>query len=105
MSVDTLLKKALNGDRLNAEEAVTLFDCNDTTLLGNVATRLYHQRTEKNDGIVTYIVDRNINYTNVCVTDCSFCAFYRKEGDAEAYVHPFETIAQKIEEVMASRPP
>ncbi len=49
----------------------------------------------------TYQVDRNINYTNVCVYRCSFCAFYRKAGDAEAYVLPFEEIGAKIEETLA----
>ncbi|HEX9582575.1 MAG TPA: cyclic dehypoxanthinyl futalosine synthase [Gemmatimonadales bacterium] len=49
-------------------------------------------------GIVTYIVDRNINYTNVCVADCKFCAFYRRPKHAEGYVLSFEEIGQKIEE-------
>jgi cyclic dehypoxanthinyl futalosine synthase len=53
------------------------------------------------DEIVTYIVDRNINYTNVCVADCKFCAFYRRPKDGEGYVLPFETIGQKIEECKA----
>lgn len=98
---DEILKRALDGARLTAGEITKLFECNDITLLGNVATRLYQKRTGRDDGTVTYIVDRNINYTNICVTDCSFCAFYRKEGAEDAYVLPFETIAQKIEEVMA----
>jgi cyclic dehypoxanthinyl futalosine synthase len=50
------------------------------------------------DGVVTYIVDRNINYTNVCVADCKFCAFYRRPKHAEGYVLSFEEIGQKIDE-------
>jgi cyclic dehypoxanthinyl futalosine synthase len=50
------------------------------------------------DGVVTYIVDRNINYTNVCVADCAFCAFYRRPKHAEGYVLSFEEIGRKIEE-------
>ncbi len=50
------------------------------------------------EGVVTYIVDRNINYTNVCVADCKFCAFYRRPKDAEGYVLSFEEIGRKIEE-------
>src|SRR3954452_44233 len=50
------------------------------------------------DGVVTYIVDRNINYTNVCVADCKFCAFYRRPKHNEGYVLSFEQIGQKIEE-------
>ncbi|MCX5761863.1 MAG: dehypoxanthine futalosine cyclase [Gemmatimonadetes bacterium] len=50
------------------------------------------------DGIVTYIVDRNINYTNVCVADCGFCAFYRRPKDGEGYTLSYEQIGVKIEE-------
>ncbi len=99
--IETILQKALDGKRLNPAEGVELFACQDMTLLGNAATRLARARRNNPDNTVTYIVDRNINYTNICVTDCSFCAFYRKEGADDAYVLPFETIAQKIEEVQA----
>jgi len=51
--------------------------------------------------IVTYIVDRNVNYTNVCNVHCKFCAFYRVETDADAYVIPFEDMDRKIEETVA----
>jgi len=53
------------------------------------------------DEVVTYIIDRNINYTNVCVADCKFCAFYRRPKDGEGYVLPFEKIGEKIEECKA----
>src|SRR5690349_82560 len=53
------------------------------------------------DGVVTYIVDRNINYTNVCVADCKFCAFYRRPKHAEGYLLSFEEIGRKIEELKA----
>ncbi len=49
------------------------------------------------DEVVTYIVDRNINYTNVCVADCKFCAFYRRPKHYEGYVLPFEEIGKKID--------
>ena len=52
-------------------------------------------------GVVTYIVDRNINYTNVCVADCGFCAFYRRPKHAEGYTLSFEQIGEKIEETKA----
>lgn len=59
-------------------------------------------RREKHpDGVVTYIVDRNINYTNLCVTDCRFCAFYRRPKDDEAYVLSYEEIGHKIDEAKA----
>ena len=97
--IETILKKALDGERIEGPEAVELFSTNDALLLGNVASRLARKKSK--DRVITYIVDRNINYTNICVTDCAFCAFYRKERDEDAYVHPFETIAAKIEETMA----
>src|SRR5579872_3429000 len=53
------------------------------------------------DGVVTYIIDRNINYTNVCVADCKFCAFYRRPKHAEGYVLSFEEIGRKIDELKA----
>jgi len=53
------------------------------------------------EGVVTYIVDRNINYTNVCTEYCSFCAFYRPVGSPEGYIQPLESIFQKIDETLA----
>ena len=98
--IEPILEKALAGQRISPDEALELFSTTDILLLGNVASRL--ARKKRADKTITYIVDRNINYTNVCVTDCSFCAFYRKESDADSYVLPFETIAQKIEETVSA---
>src|SRR5208337_2191824 len=53
------------------------------------------------EGVVTYIVDRNINYTNVCTEYCSFCAFYRPVGSPEGYIQPLESIFAKIDETLA----
>jgi cyclic dehypoxanthinyl futalosine synthase len=67
-----------------------------------LAGRANDLRHEKHpDDVVTYIVDRNINYTNLCITDCKFCAFYRRPKDAEAYVLSFEEIGRKIDEAKA----
>ena len=97
--IESILEKAIAGQRIDPKEALQLFATTDILLLGNVASRLTQKK--RTDRTVTYIVDRNINYTNVCVTDCSFCAFYRKEPDTDSYVLPFETIAQKIEETLS----
>ena len=59
------------------------------------------RRRRHPDGVVTYIVDRNINYTNVCVADCRFCAFYRRPKHAEGYTLSFEEIGRKIDEAKA----
>ena len=98
--IEPILEKAIAGTRIEPSEAVKLFATTDILLLGNVASRLTRKKLKENK-TVTYIVDRNINYTNICVTDCSFCAFYRKEPDQDAYVLPFETIGEKIEETLA----
>lgn len=97
--MEAILKKALAGQRIDQAEALELFATHDHLLLGNVASRIARKKSK--ESVVTYIVDRNINYTNICVTDCAFCAFYRKEQDADSYVHPFDTIAAKIEETVA----
>lgn len=97
--LEKILEKALDGKRIAGEEAVRLFAMTDMTLLGNVASRLARKKREGK--IITYIIDRNINYTNICVTNCTFCAFYRKDKDSDSYILPFETIAQKIEETLA----
>ena len=67
--------------------------------LGAEADRI---RAERHPGdVVTYIIDRNINYTNVCVADCGFCAFYRRPKDSEGYMLSFEQIGAKIDEAKA----
>jgi cyclic dehypoxanthinyl futalosine synthase len=67
--------------------------------LGAEADRI--RRAKHPEGVVTYIVDRNINYTNVCVADCGFCAFYRRPKHGEGYTLSFEQIGEKIEETRA----
>ena len=94
-----LCAKALDGADLTPTEGLEVYRGLDLTSLGVVANAV-RQRINPGDS-VTYIVDRNLNPTNVCVTDCGFCAFYRSPGDAEAYVLPREVIYQKIEELLA----
>ena len=88
--------KVLAGQRITPEEALTLHDEADLLTLGTLAdavrTRLHPSP------VVTYIVDRNVNPTNVCITDCGFCAFYRRPGDKEAYVLSREEIVAKVQE-------
>lgn len=98
-TVEKIFKKSLDGQRISGDDALRLFTVTDMTLLGNIATRL--TRKKRPEKIITYIIDRNINYTNICATHCDFCAFYRHERDADAYVLSFATIAQKIEETLA----
>ena len=82
-----------------ATELLELYERASLTELGALADA--ERRRRHPDGIVTFIVDRNINYTNVCVADCKFCAFYRRPKHPEGYVLSFEEIGQKIEEAKA----
>ncbi|HSI98569.1 MAG TPA: hypothetical protein VK926_09415, partial [Gaiellaceae bacterium] len=78
-SVGDVLGKALGGERITDEDAIALLRSRDLVAVGRVASEI---RNRLNDPArVTFIVDRNLNYTNVCVTDCDFCAFYRRPGD------------------------
>ena len=95
-----ILERVLDGERLGDEDALALLESRDLVAVGRVANEI---RNRKHDpSRITFIVDRNLNYTNVCVTDCDFCAFYRSPGDTrEAYVLPKPVIFKKIEETLA----
>ncbi|WP_169942284.1 dehypoxanthine futalosine cyclase [Campylobacter sp. RM15925] len=85
--------------RLSVDEAVNLIENAELNELGAMA--LAKKRELHPEKITTFIVDRNINYTNVCWVDCKFCAFYRHAKEEDAYVLSFEEIGQKIEELIA----
>src|SRR5688572_17798663 len=97
--IDALARKVADGGRLDAAEALELYRHAPTHLLGRLADGV-RQRKHPNR-IVTYIIDRNVNYTNVCVAKCNFCAFYREVGAADGYVLGFEEIFRKIDETIA----
>ena len=97
--VDELARRVAGGARVSAAEALVLYREAPAHLLGSLADGI---RARKHpDRIATYIIDRNVNYTNVCVARCNFCAFYRPVGSAEGYVLGFEEIFQKIDETIA----
>src|SRR6188768_379376 len=94
-----ILADAVAGRRISAGDAHTLLLDGDLLELGLAAQEV---RNRHNDpGVATYNVDRNINYTNVCVYRCRFCAFYRPPGHEEGYLLPHEEIGRKIEETLA----
>ena len=105
MSLKASTKKVLDGQPLTPDEALQLYQEAELTTLGMLADRT-RRRIREEKGLpldtVSYIIDRNINPTNVCVTDCGFCAFYRRPGDAEAYVLERDVIYQKIDELKAA---
>jgi cyclic dehypoxanthinyl futalosine synthase len=97
-SIKPILDKALDGNRLTAEDATALLESNDIARIGVAADEI---RKRKNPGdVVTYIIDRNINYTNVCNVVCTFCAFYRRPGKPETYVHSMDEICTRIDETI-----
>src|SRR5262245_61968755 len=99
MSFEQTAEKVLGGGRLDADEALDLYRHAPTALIGQLADQV---RARKHPGqVVTYIIDRNVNYTNVCVAKCNFCAFYRPVGSPEGYVLAFDEVFKKIEETIA----
>ena len=97
--IDRLADKVRAGQRLEGDEALELYRSAPTSLLGRLADLV---RARKHpEGVVSYIIDRNVNYTNVCVAKCTFCAFYRPVGSQDGYVLGFDEIFRKIDETIA----
>ncbi len=97
--LDEILQRAVEGERLMGGEILYLFDEGDLHSLGRAAHELRLRRCPPEQ--VTYVVDRNINYSNICYVDCNFCAFYAHKKDDNAYVLSQEQIHGKIEELLA----
>ncbi len=104
-SLDELLQKVWDGKRINQAGALRLYHLplEELGALADRRRRLAKARDFNGRGsdIVTYIVDRNVNYTNVCNVYCKFCAFYRVEKDDDAYVITLDEMDRKIEETIA----
>ena len=99
MSINRTADRIRSGERVGGDEALELYRRAPTALLGRLADGV---RARKHpDRIVTYIIDRNVNYTNVCVARCTFCAFYRPVGSSEGYVLGFDEVFRKIDETIA----
>src|SRR5688572_3303390 len=96
MDLKAFEERIAGGGRLTGDEALQLYRHAPTYWLERMADAV--RRRKHPDGHVTYIIDRNVNYTNVCVARCNFCAFYREVGSADGYVLGFEEIFRKIEE-------
>src|SRR4051812_32659840 len=96
MNGSHLLQRALNLEFLSAEEGQYLFEHSATSELMFVANEM--RKHFRNDGKVTWIIDRNVNTTNVCIANCKFCNFYRIPGHPEAYITTIDQYKKKIEE-------
>ncbi|MDE0961171.1 MAG: dehypoxanthine futalosine cyclase [Planctomycetota bacterium] len=97
-SCEVILTAALAGNRISAADALALALHADEDALFATANSI-RERWHP-DSMVTYVVDRNINYSNVCTSVCSFCAFYRKPGDPEGYLLSLDEIHQKVDETI-----
>jgi len=99
IDVSAAIERAAGGGRISAAETTAMLERGELLELGAAANR---RRAALNpDGVVSYIVERNINYTNICVTACRFCAFFRNPGDTdEGYVLSREEMGQKIRETV-----
>src|SRR2546429_1304875 len=93
-----ILQRAADGGRISAEEALLLYTDAPFHELGEAADTVRRRRYP--DNIVTYLIDRNINYTNVCVTACKFCAFYRAPKSPEGWSHPMPEILRRCGEAV-----
>ena len=96
---EAIAERVRAGARVTRDEALQLYRGASTPLLGQLADAIRQRKHP--DRIVTYIIDRNVNYTNVCVARCNFCAFYREVGSAEGYVLGFDELFRKIDETIA----
>ena len=96
--IQPILDRATGGTRLTAEDCAQLLESYDIAKIGAAAHDLRMRKNPSN--IVTYIIDRNINYTNVCNVVCTFCAFYRRPGKPDTYVHSIEEIGKRIDETI-----
>src|SRR6185295_19743859 len=97
-SIQSILDKAVAGERLTADEGLRLLESKDLAAIGRAAdavTRRLHPEPYR-----TYNIDRNINYTNVCTAVCDFCAFYRTPKSPEGYVLDRDVLLKKIQETV-----
>ena len=97
--IQPTLDRALAGERLTSEDCTALLESDDIARIGVAADEV--RKRKHPSGIVTYIIDRNINYTNVCNVVCTFCAFYRRPGKPDTYVRTIAEICEKIDETIA----
>lgn len=96
--VDDILDSVISGERLSDTDALMLLEEADLITLGVSADKI--RKIKHPENIVTYIIDRNINYTNTCTASCLFCAFYRPPGDRAGYLLSREELDKKIEETI-----
>jgi len=97
--IEDVLEKSLNNKRWSSTECLKLFSTKELTSLGMAADAVCRQKHPED--YRTYIIDRNINYTNICTSGCKFCAFYREVEHSDGYIISKNSLFRKIEETLA----
>lgn len=98
MTIDSILERAVRGERLGLEDGIRLYESNELEKIGHAANKVMEKWHP--DPITTFVIGRNINFSNVCDTYCRFCAFYRPLGHADSFILPDEVILEKIQETV-----
>lgn len=98
-AVDEILEAATRGVRLTGEDALRLLAAPDVTAMGQAAHQVRMRKHPQ--PIATFLIDTNLNYTNACVSYCSFCAFYRPPGSPEVYFHRSDVLVRKVKQAQA----
>ncbi len=98
MDIDKIVEKVKKKERIGSGEALLLFKKADLLVLGGLADKI--RKELHPEPVVTFVIDRNINYTNVCVSGCKFCAFYKSKNSRGAYVISKNLLAEKIRETI-----
>ena len=97
--MDRIKEEIRSGRRITEEDALQLLENGELTMLGQLANEVRKRLHPENE--VTYVIDRNINYTNICISGCKFCAYYCAPGDETGYVLSKEELGHKLEETLA----
>src|SRR3989338_5012825 len=97
--IENILDKSFNNERLSSDECMKLFSTKELTNLGIAADAVCRQKHPED--YRTYIIDRNINYTNICTSGCKFCAFYKEVEHSDGYIISKNSLFRKIEETLA----
>ncbi|MBE7446263.1 MAG: dehypoxanthine futalosine cyclase [Planctomycetia bacterium] len=97
--IKDIIEKSSNNERLSSDDCIKLFSAKELTLLGMAADEICKKKHPEN--YRTYIIDRNINYTNICTSGCKFCAFYKTVEHSDGYIIPKDILFKKIEETLA----
>lgn len=97
-SIDRILDQAVAGQRIGLEDCIALYESDEIEKMGDAANRIMLKHHP--EPVTTFVIGRNVNYTNICDVYCRFCAFYRSPGSKEGYVLSDETIFQKIQETI-----